>query len=226
MCGRFTLTVDPDELQQQFGLAAPPPADLVPRYNIAPTQPVAVIPNAPERRLELFQWGLIPSWAKDPKIGNKMINARAETLAEKPSFRSALKRRRCLVVADGFYEWKKDGTRKQGKQPMYITLADGRPFAFAGLWEVWRNPADELIKTCTIITTEPNELLAEIHNRMPAILPPEAYDKWLTPGDLDAAQALPLLSPYPAGRMRAVPVSTLVNSPAVDSEQLVLPLVG
>jgi putative SOS response-associated peptidase YedK len=221
MCGRFTLTVDPDELQQQFGLAAPPPADLAPRYNIAPSQAVAVIPNEPERTLQLFQWGLIPSWAKDPKIGYKMINARAETLAEKPSFRSALKRRRCLVVADGFYEWKKDG---KSKQPMYITLKDGRPFAFAGLWEVWRNPKDELIKTCTIITTEPNELLAEIHNRMPAILPPDAYDQWLTPGDLDAAPALALLAPYDARLMRAVPVSTAVNSPALDSAQLVLPL--
>jgi putative SOS response-associated peptidase YedK len=221
MCGRFTLTVDPDELQQQFGLAAPPPPDLAPRYNIAPTQAVAVIPNAEERKLELFQWGLIPSWAKDPKIGHKLINARAETLAEKPSFRSALKRRRCLVVADGFYEWKKIGA---AKQPIYLTLADGRPFAFAGLWEVWRAPDEKLIKTCTIITTEPNELVAEIHNRMPAILAPEAYDEWLTPGDLDAAQALPLLGPYPAERMRAVPVSTQVNSPGVDHAQLVLPL--
>jgi len=223
MCGRFTLTVDPDELQQQFGLAAPPPADLHPRYNIAPSQAVAVIPNLEERRLELFQWGLIPSWAKDPKIGYKMINARAETLAEKPSFRAALKRRRCLVVADGFYEWKKDG---KAKQPIYLTLQDGRPFAFAGLWEVWRSPKDELIKTCTIITTEPNELVAEIHNRMPAILPPEAYDQWLTPGDLDAAPALALLGPYDARQMKAVPVSPAVNSPAQDSPLLVLPLAG
>ena len=133
MCGRFTLTVNPDELQQQFGLSQPPPAQLTPRFNIAPSQAVAVVANQPERVLDLFKWGLIPSWAKDPKIGNKLINARAETLAEKPSFRSALKRRRCLVVADGFYEWKKDGTVKT---PMYIQLKDGRPFAFAGLWEV------------------------------------------------------------------------------------------
>jgi putative SOS response-associated peptidase YedK len=221
MCGRFTLTVDPDELQQQFGLAQPPPADLAPRYNIAPTQAVAVVANEPERKLELFQWGLIPSWAKDPKIGNKLINARAETLAEKPAFRAALKRRRCLVVADGFYEWKKLDGRKQ---PMYITLKDGRPFAFAGLWEVWRSPEDKLIKTCTIITTEPNALLEDIHNRMPAILAPADYDLWLAPGDLAAEAARPLLRPYDAALMRAVPVSNRVNSPGADSPELVRPL--
>lgn len=221
MCGRFTLTVDPDELQKQFGLAEPPPAGLAPRYNIAPSQAVAVVANEPERKLEFFQWGLIPSWAKDPKIGNKLINARAETLAEKPAFRAALKRRRCLVVADGFYEWKKLDGRKQ---PMYIHLKDGRPFAFAGLWEVWRSPQDELIKTCTIITTEPNALLESIHNRMPAILPPESYDLWLAPGDQTADVVLPLLRPYNPADMRAVPVSSRVNSPAADSPELVLPL--
>jgi putative SOS response-associated peptidase YedK len=224
MCGRFTLTVDPDELQQQFGLKQPPPAELAPRFNIAPSQAVAVVANQPERVLELFQWGLIPSWAKDPKIGNKLINARAETLAEKPSFRTALKRRRCLVVADGFYEWKKDGA---GKTPMYIQLKDGRPFAFAGLWEVWQPPdapKGGVLKTCTIITTEPNALLAPIHNRMPAILPPEAYDKWLTPTELASGEAMKLLKPYDPAQMKAVPVSSRVNSPAVDAPELVLPL--
>ena len=221
MCGRFTLTVNPDELQQQFGLSQPPPTELAPRFNIAPSQAVAVVTNNPERTLELFRWGLIPSWAKDPKIGNKLINARAETLAEKPSFRSALKRRRCLVVADGFYEWKKDGTVKT---PMYIQLKDGRPFAFAGLWEVWQPPDGSLVRTCTIITTEPNSLLASIHNRMPVILPPQAYDQWLTPGDLQSVEALSLLKPYDAAQMKATPVSSRVNSPAVDSPELVLPL--
>ncbi|MCC6190869.1 MAG: SOS response-associated peptidase [Anaerolineales bacterium] len=221
MCGRFTLTVDPEELQKQFGLAQPPPAGLAPRYNIAPSQAVAVVANEPERKLEFFQWGLIPSWAKDPKIGNKLINARAETLAEKPAFRAALKRRRCLVVADGFYEWKKLDGRKQ---PMYIHLKDGRPFAFAGLWEVWRSPQDELFKTCTIITTEPNALLEGIHNRMPAILPPESYDLWLAPGDQAADAVLPLLRPYNPADMRAVAVSSRVNSPTTDSPELVLPL--
>ena len=221
MCGRFTLTVNPEELQQQFGLNEPPPAELVPRYNIAPSQAVAVVANTPDRKLELFQWGLIPSWAKDPKIGNKLINARAETLAEKPSFRTALKRRRCLVVADGFYEWKKEGT---AKTPMYIQLKDGRPFAFAGLWEVWQPPDGSVIKTCTIITTEPNALLAGIHNRMPAILPPRAYDQWLTPGELPSIEAMALLGPYDPAEMKATPVSSRVNSPAVDTPELVLPL--
>jgi putative SOS response-associated peptidase YedK len=222
MCGRFTLTIDPDQLQEQFSLSQPPPAQLAPRVNIAPSQAVAVIANQPERVLDLFQWGLIPSWAKDPKIGNKLINARAETLAEKPSFRSALKRRRCLVLADGFYEWKKEAT---GKTPMYIQLTDGRPFAFAGLWEVWQPPDGSLVKSCTIITTEPNALLATIHNRMPVILPPAAYAAWLTPGELPTVEALALLQPYDAAQMKARPVSTRVNSPAVDAPELVLPLV-
>jgi len=222
MCGRFTLTVNPDELQQQFGLSQPPPAQLAPRFNIAPSQAVAVVANQKDRVLDLFQWGLIPSWSKDPKIGNKLINARAETLPEKPSFRTALKRRRCLVLADGFYEWKKDGT---SKTPMYIQLQDGRPFAFAGLWEEWHAPDGGLIKSCTIITTEPNALLATIHNRMPVILPPEAYDQWLTPGELPTVEAMSLLKPYNAAEMTDRPVSSRVNSPAVDAPELVLPAV-
>jgi putative SOS response-associated peptidase YedK len=222
MCGRFTLTVDPSDLQQQFGLKEPPPAELGPRFNIAPSQAVAVVANNRERTLELFQWGLIPSWAKDPKIGNKLINARAETLAEKPSFRTALKRRRCLVLADGFYEWRKEagGT----KTPMYVTMQDGRPFAFAGLWEVWQPPEGDLLKTCTIITTEPNALMAPIHNRMPAILPREAYDRWLTPDEMKSDEAMKLLKPFDAAQMKAVPVSARVNSPAADTPELVLPL--
>jgi putative SOS response-associated peptidase YedK len=221
MCGRFTLSINPDELQEQFGLSAPPPAELAPRYNIAPSQAVAVVANTPERVLELFQWGLIPSWAKDPKIGNRLINARAETLAEKPAFRTALKRRRCLVVADGFYEWKKDG---QAKTPILLKMKDDRPFAFAGLWEVWQPPDGSLLRTCTIITTEPNALVAGIHNRMPAILPPDAYDAWLQPGDVRPQDVLPLLGPFDAAQMRAVPVSTRVNNPAFDSPECVLPL--
>jgi putative SOS response-associated peptidase YedK len=221
MCGRFTLTVDPEELQQRFGLSEPPPAELVPRYNIAPSQAVAVVANTPERKLELFQWGLIPSWAKDPKIGNKLINARAETLAEKPSFRAALKRRRCLVVADGFYEWKKNGATKT---PMYVQMQDRKPFAFAGLWEVWQPPEGDRLCTCTIITTEPNELLETIHNRMPAILPPADYDAWLRPDEVAAEKLLPLLRPFDARQMQAVPVSNRVNSPDFDAPECVLPL--
>lgn len=221
MCGRFTLTISPAELQDQFSLTERPSPDLAPRYNIAPSQAVAVVTNSAERKLELFQWGLIPSWAKDPKIGNKLINARAETLAEKPSFRTALKRRRCLVLADGFYEWQKTAT---GKTPMYIQMDDGRPFGFAGLWEVWQPPDGSLLKTCTIITTAPNALLEPIHNRMPVILPPEAYAAWLNPAELPAEQVLPLLRPFDAERMQARPVSTRVNSPGFDAPECIAPL--
>ncbi len=221
MCGRFTLTVDPDELQQAFSLADRPPAGLAPRYNIAPSQPVAVIANGESRTLELFKWGLIPSWAKDPKIGNRMINARAETLAEKPSFRAALKRRRCLIPADGFYEWKREG---KSKTPMYIQLKDGGLFAFAGLWEVWKSPDESLIKSCAIITTTPNTLVEKIHDRMPVILPPQAYDLWLTAGDLPYEQSLPLLTSFAATQMKAAPVSTRVNNPAFEAPECVTPV--
>lgn len=217
MCGRFTLTVDPAQLQADFGLEAPPPADLTPRYNIAPTQPVAVIPNETPRRMEWFQWGLVPGWAKDPKIGASLINARGETVAEKPAFRAAFKRRRCLVLADGFYEWKREGAGARApKTPMYIQLADGRPFAFAGLWEAWTAPDGQLRRTCTIITTTPNALMAPIHDRMPVILPPAAYAAWLTPGDLPAPEALAWLQPYDPAAMTARPVSTRVNNPRFD----------
>ena len=221
MCGRFTLTVNPDELQDLFGLSQPPPPEMTPRYNIAPSQAVAVVPNAAERTLDFYQWGLIPSWAKDHKIGYKMINARAETLAEKPSFRAALKRRRCLVLADGFYEWHKDGNTKT---PMFIRMADGRPFAFAGLWEVWQPPDGSLVKSCTIITTTPTDLVSGIHNRMPAILAPQDYNAWLTPGDASPMEVLPLLGPFDAAAMQASPVSTRVNSPANDAPDLIVPL--
>lgn len=225
MCGRFTLTADPETLRQIFALGESTQslADYPPRYNIAPSQPVAAITASPEagRRLEHFQWGLIPSWAKDPKIGYKMINARAETVAEKPSFRTALKRRRCLILADGFYEWQRTD---DGKIPMYIRLKSGEPFAFAGLYEFWKPPESEtLVKSCTIITTTPNSLMEKIHDRMPVILKPEAYDDWLAPGDQPAAAMLALLKPYPATQMKAARVSPLVNNPRVDSPDCIQP---
>jgi putative SOS response-associated peptidase YedK len=220
MCGRFTLFADPSDLQEMVSLSTPLP-DLAPRYNIAPTQPVAVVANGETRALELFRWGLIPSWAKDPAIGNRLINARAETLAEKPSFRTALKKRRCLILADGFYEWKREGNKKT---PMYVQLKDQQPFAFAGLWEVWKSPDDKLVKSCTIITTTPNALMEKIHDRMPVILPPKAYDLWLSPGELPAEKALPLLKPFAASQMRAVTVSPLVNNPKFDSPECVVPV--
>ncbi len=231
MCGRFTLTADPDTLRQVFALgtaSAGALAELSPRYNVAPSQPVAVAVADSEggRKLAFLKWGLIPSWAKDPKIGSRMINARAETLAEKPSFRTALKKRRCLILADGFYEWKREG---KTKTPMYIQLKSGEPFAFAGLWEFWR-PLDSdadagaAIKSCAIITTTPNALMEKIHDRMPVILRPQAYDLWLTPGELPAEKTLPLLKPFAASQMKAITVSTLVNNTANDSPECVRPV--
>jgi putative SOS response-associated peptidase YedK len=224
MCGRFTLTVDPAQLQDAFpGVdIGPGPA---PRYNIAPTQPVAVIANNASDKLDYFVWGLIPSWAKDPEIGSRLINARADTLAEKPSFRSAYRRRRCLIPASGFYEWKPEPGSKS-KTPMYITLATGKPFAFAGLWEFWQSPDGSQVLSCTIITTEPNELMAEIHNRMPVILPAEAYSLWLDPNERRPDELDGLLKPYPAAEMVAYPVSRQVNSPQNDTAELILPVAG
>ncbi|NLX09005.1 MAG: SOS response-associated peptidase [Chloroflexi bacterium] len=223
MCGRFTLTeVNPEVLSQNFGVDPPPP-DLPPRYNVAPSQPVATVIRDPEsgrNQLAMMRWGLIPSWAKDASVGYKMINARAETVAEKPAYRTALSRRRCLIVADGFYEWQ---AQAQGpKVPMYITLADHQPFGFAGLWERWTEPeSGEVLTTCTIITTEPNDLMATIHNRMPVILPREAYDRWLDPAETDGRALTDLLRPYPAGQMAAYPVSRLVNAPGNDGPELI-----
>lgn len=218
MCGRYTLRVDPADLQEEFGVTAVP-AEMTPRYNIAPTQPVAVIANNGRNELEFYRWGLIPSWAKDPKIGNRMINARAETLAEKPAFRTAFKKRRCLIPADGFYEWQKMAGSKT-KTPMHIRLKSGRPFAFAGLWEAWRPSDEETLFTCTIITTTPNSLLESIHDRMPVILKPEAYELWLAQDEQAPEQLSKLLKPYPASLMTASAVSTLVNNPAVDSPDI------
>lgn len=223
MCGRFTLTLDANELRQAFPWLTIPDRDLPPRYNIAPTQPVAVVANNHPDRLDFFSWGLIPSWAKDPKMGSRLINARAETLAEKPAFRSAYRRRRCLVLADGFYEWRKEaGTSR--RTPMYIHMKSGEPFGFAGLWETWNSPLGDLVLSCTIVTTTPNELLAPIHDRMPAILPREHYERWLDPGEQHPEQLAPLLRPYPADRMEAYAVSPLVNSPAYDTAECIRPV--
>lgn len=219
MCGRFTLTADMSALQENFPFVDMPP-EMQPRFNIAPTQPVAVVPNDGRNRLDYFVWGLIPSWAKDPSIGNRLINARAETLLEKPSFRNAFRRRRCLVLADGFYEWKQG---ERGKTPMYIRLDSGKPFAFAGLWESWNAPDGSNVLSCTIITTEPNDLMATIHNRMPVILPAQAYSAWLEAGETRTDKLVELLKPYPAEEMQAYPVSSMVNSPNNDVPELIRP---
>lgn len=221
MCGRFSLSLDPDEIA-----AALPgyelPADLAPRYNIAPSQSVAVIANTGAQKVELFRWGLIPAWAKDPAIGDRMINARAETLTEKPAFRAAFRRRRCLILADGFYEWRAEpGSR--AKTPYYIRLMAGGLFAFAGLWETWQPPTGEPLHSCTILTTTPNALIAPIHDRMPVILPEAVYPLWLAPGDQSPAALQPLLAPYPAEALVAHPVSRLVNAPRHDAPDCIVP---
>ncbi len=226
MCGRFTLTAGGQVLADEFELLAVPELDA--RYNIAPSQDVATVVADIEtrsRELRPMRWGLIPFWAKDPAIGNRMINARSETVAKKPAFREAFKARRCLLPATGFFEWKRIGA---GKQPMLLRRRDGLPFAFAGLWDRWRPPEGEKIESCTILTTEPNDLVASIHDRMPVILPPEAYAEWLDPGfgsGPDEVESLMnWLKPYPASEMIAHPVSRRVNSPAHDDSECIEPV--
>ncbi|MDP2994284.1 MAG: SOS response-associated peptidase [Anaerolineales bacterium] len=221
MCGRFALTVDPADLQDAFPEFTFP-AQGAPRYNIAPSQPILALPNDGTNQADFFAWGLIPSWAKDPSIGNRMINARAETLAEKPAFRSAYKYHRCLIFADGFFEWQVRPGLKS-KVPHFIRLKSGAPFAFAGLWEHWQSADGSEVRSAAIITTEPNELMASIHNRMPVILRPDTYSQWLDSASQSPVRLQNLLVPYPAGEMDAYPVSMLVNSPGNDRVECVLP---
>ena len=214
MCGRYTLTCRPDVVAEAFQLEAIP--DLHPRYNVAPSQSIACIrAGLRERTREaiMLRWGFIPSWAGDPAMGMKLINARAETVAEKPSFQKSFRERRCLVPADGYYEWKREGARKQ---PYYIRLEHGRPFAFAGLWSRWNGEDGKTIESCAILTTTPNERLVSIHDRMPVILQPGAYEPWLDSGLQDRTRLVPFLTPYPADAMIAVPVGRRVNDPRVD----------
>ena len=224
MCGRFALYVTLEELTDFFGLPEPP-AHFAPRYNIAPTQPVGIVrinARTQEREWALALWGLIPSWSKDPSMGARMINARAETVEEKPSFRAAFKRRRCILPASGFYEWKKTNG---SKQPYFIPSASNEPLGLAGLWESWSGPNGEELESCTILTTDANEAVADLHDRMPVILAPEDYDEWLgagkdaTPAQL--SQLKHLLRPFPAERMTLYPVSTYVNSPRNEGEACV-----
>jgi putative SOS response-associated peptidase YedK len=221
MCGRFTLTADPAQLQESFPEVSFPPQS-GPRFNIAPSQPVLVLPNDAKNMADYYVWGLIPSWAKDPMIGSKLINARAETLGEKPSFRGSYKYKRCLVFADGFYEWQAQAGSKT-KIPHFIKLTSGKPFALAGLWDEWHSPDGSQVKSCTIITTEPNELMSRLHNRMPVILPETAYAQWLDPSPQKPEALQNLLVPYPTKQMAAYPVSTLVNSPGNDRAECVVP---
>jgi putative SOS response-associated peptidase YedK len=226
MCGRFTRSKDyfsehanQAKFLDQLGLAFAQP--IRPNYNVAPTQDVAAVRSvADQRELVSLRWGLVPSWATDLGIGSKMINARAETIAEKPSYRNALKKRRCLIVADGFYEWKREG---KAKQPHLIRFKGGRPFCFAGLWERW-SKGEQPVETCTIITTGPNKLMEAIHDRMPVIVAPEDYGLWLDGAVQEPERVTPLLRPFPDADMEAYPVSTLVNSPRNDSPECVEPL--
>ena len=220
MCGRYSLTADEKQINARFGARSMPSARTA-RYNIAPTQPVWALVHTEELQLVALRWGLIPSWAKDKAIGNRMINARAEGIAEKPSFRRALRTRRCLVLADGFYEWKKMGA---STVPHYIRLKSGAPFGFAGVWERWSAPSGETIQSCAIITTTANTLMADIHHRMPVILPGEAEEHWLDPTVEDPQKMLPLLQPYTEAELEAYAVSTLVNSPRNDVAACIKPV--
>ncbi len=219
MCGRFTLIQDAGAFQLAFNFGDFP-ADFATRYNVAPSQPVPVVTDAVTRQVEWMRWGLIPSWAKDPTIGARLINARAETLAEKPSFRESLQKRRCLILADGFYEWQKRPGRLSSI-PHYFTLQGGEPFVFAGLWDRWLSPQGEEIRTCTIITCPPNELIAAYHDRMPVLLDASAANAWLS--DAPTAQHLALLKPYPAEKMQQVIVSSRINSSTLESPTLIEP---
>ena len=235
MCGRFTQRMSWQELHELMDLVGTP-LNLRPRYNAAPSQDVAVIRSGDPgsrsgasdgRTLAMLRWGLIPAWAKDPAIGHRLINARSETAAEKPSFRAAYRHRRCLIPADGFYEWRREG---KTRQPWLFGLRGGAPFVFAGLWERWTVPAGatltgslaehspgDTVETCTILTTAANETVAPVHGRMPVILPPDAYGSWLAGEDVP-------LTPYSPGDMTAHPVSTLVNRPANDDPRCVEPI--
>ena len=227
MCGRFVSSSPPDELARYFDVAEVPEQVLEPSFNVAPSTDVYVVVNrGGVRRLDTFRWGLIPFWAKDQSIGNKLINARAEGIADKNAFKRAFQKRRCLIPADGFFEWKKVPGQKK-KQPYFIHRADGEPFAFAGLWELWRPPDQrddretEPLRSCTIITGDPNDALAEIHDRMPVMLPPGVWERWLDPGfdDVDALEKL--LVPAPSKIIELHPVGTMVNNVRENGSELI-----
>lgn len=222
MCGRYTLYSGHSRIAQQFDVPSPP--TLMPRYNIAPTQAVAIVRidkwDASARELALVQWGLVPGWAKDRTIGNRLINARAETVADKPAFRAAFRRRRCLIPADGFYEWQQTPT---GKQPFYIRARDEGLLAFAGLWERWERD-EESLESCTIITTQANEQLRPLHARMPVIISPDDFGSWLDPANRDTESLVARLRPYPTDTLAAFPVSTHVNTPQHEDRRCIEPV--
>jgi putative SOS response-associated peptidase YedK len=218
MCGRFRLSRHGKEVAEEFAIEED--VEWTPRYNIAPSDQIPTVlqdPSKPVRHLALMRWGLIPFWAKDPAIGFKTINGMSETAASKPAFREAMRTRRCLIPSDGFFEWKKIGPKE--KQPYNFGMTDDSIFAFAGLWDRWRDAAGKQILSCTILTTKPNSLVSDVHNRMPAILRPDDYDLWLDPGITDPARIVDLLAPYDAQLMKRYPVSTRVNSVKNDDQE-------
>ncbi|HJP18319.1 MAG TPA: SOS response-associated peptidase [Nitrospinota bacterium] len=219
MCGRFSLNCNTSDIVKEFNVDKAL-AELKPSYNIAPSQMVAAIINDGSNCLVQFKWGLIPSWAKDRAIGNKMINARGETLSEKPSFKNALKKNRCLIIADGFYEWKKEGKQKI---PFYIRLKTKKPFGFAGLFDKWISPDGKEIKSCAIVTTQSNKLLKPVHHRMPVIIPKDKEGLWLDPAIEDIKETLPILNSYSSDEMEYYEVSKTVNSPANNSPECIKP---
>ncbi len=222
MCGRFAFYSPAEAVVKLFGVSEVPA--MVPRYNLAPTQFVATIRRDEDLppAIAMARWGLIPSWAKDAAIGNKLINARAETVDTKPSFRAAFRKRRCLILADGFYEWRVEGA---AKQPYFISMKDGHPFALAGLWERWDDGQSDLpLTTCTIITTEPNKMMSRLHRRMPVILPSQAYASWLDPANEDVADLRQFLLPFDSDSMTARPVSLAINNPRTDGPEVLEPI--
>jgi putative SOS response-associated peptidase YedK len=219
MCGRYMLTTPVDALRHLLLFEERP--NLAPRYNIAPTQEVPIVRpkrDGAGRELIMMRWGLVPYWADDPKIGNRLINARRESVARTAAFREAYQRRRCLVPADGFFEWQKDG---KARQPLLVRRKDHAPFAFAGLWERWPQPGGAVLRSCTIITCPANELVAPVHDRMPVILAPDDYARWLDPSQADGRE---LLNPYPAAELEMLAVSSRVNSPQYDDPECIAPL--
>jgi putative SOS response-associated peptidase YedK len=221
MCGRYTLTSAPEALRALFLYEERP--NFPPRYNVAPTQPIPIVRLVDgKRQFALVRWGLLPSWVKDPKAFTLLINARGESAAEKPAFRAAMKRRRCLIPADGFYEWQKAGERKR---PFFVHGKTGAPLAFAGLWETWTGPNGEELETAAIVTTKANRTLGPIHDRMPVIVPPDGFDLWLDTDNVDAKTALALITPAPDGLLEAYEISTAVNRTANDNPNLLDPIV-
>jgi putative SOS response-associated peptidase YedK len=217
MCGRYAQRTDPKRLAKEFKVAEVP--EVEPRYNIAPTQAIlGVVEAADGREMKFYKWGLVPSWAKDKSMGARLINARSETIQEKPSFREAFKQRRCIIPADGFYEWQRT---EGGKQPFFFRMQDERPFGFAGLWDRWEGIGGEVIHSCTILTTEANDVLRPVHDRMPVILHPEEYALWLEADVRERESLMELLRPYPAEEMVGYSVSASINSPRNQGAELI-----